>query len=124
VDSLALLAPFVLHVWRNWRPLSIYLRGAPMAIAMAVSLVAAAAFLIPSDQPGGGPPHVALARQMMKAPLAAVAPALGAPTEALTARLTAAGFTVAGPQQALADIARASGKSEGELMRVLTRPAP
>ena len=121
--SLVLIIPFALHVWRNWRPLSIYLRGAPMAIAMALSLVAAAVFLIPSDQPGGGPPHVALARQMMKAPLAAAAPALGAQTEALAARLSAAGFTVGDPQQSLGDIAKASGKTDVDLIRALTRPA-
>ena len=30
--SMVLILPFVLHLWKNWKPLFAYLSGAPMAI--------------------------------------------------------------------------------------------
>ncbi|MEZ5684819.1 MAG: hypothetical protein R3D78_02530 [Paracoccaceae bacterium] len=45
--SMVLIVPFVLHIWKNWRPITIYLKRAPLWIALAVSTVAAAAFVLP-----------------------------------------------------------------------------
>ncbi len=45
VLSLVLLLPFVLHLWRNWRPFLNYFRHAAMPIALVASLAAAAACL-------------------------------------------------------------------------------
>ncbi|QYZ68280.1 DUF4405 domain-containing protein [Neotabrizicola shimadae] len=124
--SLVLILPFVLHLWKNWRPMLAYFKRAPMIIALAVTLVSSALFFIPSGETGataGGPPPFALAQAVIARPLADVAPVLGTTAEDLTARLTAAGFTVTGPDEALVDVATGSGKNPMELMAVLVAPA-
>lgn len=119
--SIVLIAPFILHVWRNWRPMTIYFRHAPMAIATAISVLAAAVFLFPAQggQEQGGPPQRQLLRQILKAPLSAAAPALGADAATLSTRLSAAGFVVESVDQPLAAIASASGKDERALAEAL-----
>jgi len=54
--SLLLILPFGLHVWKNWRPMKLYLTRAPMAVAAVVSLGMAALFLWPAagDTAGAG----------------------------------------------------------------------
>lgn len=120
--SMVLIIPFVLHIWKNWRPMSAYFKHAPMAIALVVSLIAGGLFLLPSGDGGegrSGPPQFALAEQVMQAPLSAVAPALGTTAEALSARLSEAGFQVS-EGQSLAGIAAASGRKSGEVMALIT----
>jgi len=65
-----------------------------------------------------GPPQFQLAHRVMSQSLPDVAPALGATPQAVAARLTAAGFTVA-DGQTLTEIAAASGKSQGDLAAAL-----
>lgn len=119
--SLALVLPFVLHLWKNWRAFAGYFRRLPMAIALAASLVAAVPFLLPaqSSGTGGRPPQFALARAVLAAPAGDVAPLFGISEAELLGRLGSAGYTVADPAQPLADIAAGSGKSETELAALL-----
>ncbi len=60
----------------------------------------------------------------MGAPLEQVAPILATTPDALSGRLTAAGFTVEGPKTPLRDIARASNRSPQELATVLVAELP
>ena len=71
--SMVLILPLGLHVWKNWRAFTVYFRHAPMAVALVVSTVAAAVFLMPSSQPAGaGAAHaVALVGADRPAPRAA-----------------------------------------------------
>ncbi|MBP1804875.1 DUF4405 domain-containing protein [Rubellimicrobium aerolatum] len=119
--SLVLIVPFVLHVWKNWRPMMGYLGRLPMTIGLAASLVAAVAFMIPTGEGGtaGGPPQFALAQQILAHSPAEVAPALGTTPEALVDRLTAAGFAVTGPDESLSDIAAASGQDTFAIVAAL-----
>lgn len=78
--SVVLIAPFVLHVWKNWRPMSLYLKRGAFWAAAAISTVAALAFVFaPMGGPGGrrGPPQMALTRALGAATPAQLAPALG-----------------------------------------------
>ncbi|MDO5621276.1 MAG: DUF4405 domain-containing protein [Paracoccus sp. (in: a-proteobacteria)] len=126
--SMVLILPIALHVWRNWRAFGNYFRYVPMRTALLVSAVLAGLFLIPTGESGrSGPPQFTLARQLMAAPVTVVAPALGSSTEDLTARLKAAGITLATPDQPLAtpdqplaEAAAAAGKSEMALAAALT----
>ncbi|MBN8293127.1 DUF4405 domain-containing protein [Rhodobacter sp. NTK016B] len=91
--SLVLIVPFVLHLWKNWRPITCYLRRAPFWIAMAVSVAMAALFVIPvpGQSPGrGGPPQFAFSERMMQGQVAQIAEILQVPPEILIARLQAA----------------------------------
>lgn len=123
--SMVLIVPFALHLWKNWKPLTAYLRKAAMGIALAASAVAALAFFYPATgtvgREAGGPPQFALARQVLASPVTAVAPVLGTTPDALVDKLTASGFTVASADQTLSDIAKASGKSEVELAGTLMK---
>jgi hypothetical protein len=117
--SMLLILPFGLHVWKNWRPMKAYFRHLPMVLTLAASALAAAIFMLPaSGSPtGGGPPQFQLAHLVLQHPVADVAPGLGMTAE----ELTAAGFSVADPRQALTEIAVASGKTESALVAALIR---
>ena len=119
--SMLLILPFVLHLWKNWRPMTGYFRHAPMAVALVVSAMAAGAFLIPTGEAttAGGPPQFRLAHLGLTQPLQDVAPAGGLTAEALADRLTAAGYTVTDATDALSEIATASGKTEADLAALL-----
>lgn len=118
--SMVLILPFLLHIWRNWRPMIVYLRGAPMAVALIGSTLVAIAFAVTApDVEGrgaGGPPPFRLARQMMQATVPEAAAVLDITPEALTAQLAAAGMNVTNPDQSLAVIAKAAGKSDMQAM--------
>ena len=119
--SMVLILPFGLHLWRNWRPMVGYFRHVPMVLALVVSAIAAGAFVLAAGEgaTAGGPPQFQLASLLMAQPLADVALGLGQTPDALTAKLTAAGFTVSDAGQTLTDIAATSGKSEAELAAAL-----
>lgn len=114
VLSMVLIAPFVLHIWKNWRALMNYFKRPPFYIAMVISLVAALAYVVPqigATQTGrSGPPQFALAGKMIAAPVSAVAPVLGLEADDMIGQLTAAGFTITSADETLSDIAQASGK--------------
>ncbi len=115
--SMVLILPFALHLWKNWRPMTGYLRHMPMAVALVVSALTSGAFIMPTGgtTTAGGPPQFQLAHLVLSQPLKDVAPAVGLAPDALADQLTAAGFTVTDSAQALTEIASASGKTEVDL---------
>ena len=120
--SMVLILPFVLHIWKNWRPMLNYLRRAPMAIALVLSLVAALAFFYPSSGTGrgaGGPPQFTLAQKVLTGSPNEVAPLFDTTPEALLSDLAAAGFTAGNTDQPLTEIAATSGKSDAEMAAFL-----
>lgn len=118
--SLVLLLPFVLHIWKNWRPFLAYFRRAPMLIALAGSLAVGALFLLPiGGADAGGPPQFVLAQKVLGGTVEQVAPLLGLTPADLTGRLTAAGFAVSDPEISLHQIAVSAGKSDAELAETL-----
>lgn len=124
--SLVLIVPFVLHLWKNWRPMTAYFRHAPMGVALAGSAVAAALFLVPlGDAAGaGGPPQFRLAHEVLSHGPAQVAPALGLTADELAARLAVAGLTVTDPEQPLTEMAAVAGKSDADLAAALLTAQP
>ncbi|OWX99736.1 MULTISPECIES: DUF4405 domain-containing protein [unclassified Thioclava] len=116
--SMVLIVPFGLHIWKNWRPMSCYLKRAPMALALALSLVAALAFALPSvigPENGArrGPPQFAIAQALFDAPLSEAAPVLGMSGTDAAAKL---GATVT---QSLTEIATAQDSSAAALAEQL-----
>lgn len=109
--SMVLLVPFVLHVWKNWLPITNYLRRGWLVWPLAVSLAAGAVFAVPALTSGaaGGNPQMAMFKAIAEAPIATVAPVLKTTPEALIARLKDAGVT-ASAEQSLAQAATAAGK--------------
>jgi hypothetical protein len=101
--SLVLLAPFLLHVQRNWAPLLSYLRRRALWAPLGLSLVAALAFAAPAAMQGarGGSPMLAM-RLIAEAPLDRAAPVLKTTPEKLRAALAAKGAADAATLQAAA----------------------
>ncbi|MFD2172666.1 DUF4405 domain-containing protein [Rhodobacter lacus] len=122
VLSMVLIAPFVLHAWKNWRSIANYLKRAPMWIGLAVSLAVAVPFAIPSGGGRSGPPQFALAMKVMQGSVTDVAPIFGTDGAGLAAKLTAAGFTVADPSESLTAVAEGSGASVEALAAALVAP--
>ncbi|MBP9181873.1 MAG: DUF4405 domain-containing protein [Fuscovulum sp.] len=121
--SLVLILPFALHLWKNWRPMMCYLKHAPMAVALAVSLAMSVPFFLASGgDRAGGPPAMRFAASALAHPAEDLAPLFGTDAQALRDRLTAAGYAFATPDQPLADVAAAAGKTTNELLAVLMAP--
>ncbi len=121
--SMVLILPFVLHLWKNWRPFLAYCRRPPMAIAMGLSLAASLAFAWPSitgtGQSAGGNPAFAMAAIVTSATPAQIAPLLGQTEQSVLAMLKQKGFSAAESGRMLKDIASTSGKEPVALMATL-----
>ncbi|MBP1853483.1 DUF4405 domain-containing protein [Rhizobium halophytocola] len=122
--SMVLILPFVLHIWRNWRPFCNYFKRLPMAAALAVSIVAAVAFAWPSltgttTGGRGGNPAFAMAGIVTAATPAQLAPIIDKTEDEVITGLKAAGFTAAASDKKLAEIAADSGKPSNDLMSVI-----
>lgn len=123
--SMVLIAPFVLHLWRNWRAMMNYVGRTPFTAAMAVSLAAAIAFAWPamtgSASSAGGPPPMALANEVIAHAPKDVAPMLGVSPEEMVSALKDKGFTAATPESPLKEVAKQAGKDNFELMAALVQ---
>jgi hypothetical protein len=103
VLSLVLIVPFVLHLGKNWRPFVAYLRRPAMAGALALSALAALAFMIPTGQGAGagrtgGPDRAAvtgLVQHLAAATPETVATLYATTPEQVIAALAGRGLTVA-----------------------------
>lgn len=120
--SMVLILPFALHIWRNWRPMTLYfkkLKRTPMIVALLVSLAWSGFYFYEAQQPSdgyvGGPPPFAMAAALAQQPLSAVAPALGIELSTISARLAAAGIADAGPSDSLAGLAAAAERDVFDL---------
>ncbi|HPD93734.1 MAG: DUF4405 domain-containing protein [Rhodobacter sp.] len=118
--SMVLIVPFVLHLWKNWRPMLCYLKRAPLWIALAASTAAAALFVVPvgsgDGATGGRPPQFAFAERMMGTRLDAAAAALNLPLATLQGQLAASGLDAGTGETTLAQIATQNGVSTGQVM--------
>jgi hypothetical protein len=117
--SMVLILPFVLHIWKNWRPLVSYMKRPPMAIALVVSLAASLVFFVPvgtTTGQAGGNPQAALFQLLTAAKPAQVSGLVGRTEQELISELQKAGFASAAPDMTMSAIASASGKSDRELL--------
>ncbi|PTW55762.1 hypothetical protein C8N35_11287 [Breoghania corrubedonensis] len=117
--SMVLILPFVLHIWKNWRPFFSYFKRPAMGIALALSVVAAVAFMVPSGSQSSGNPMVAVLGKLQASSVETVAPVFGHTGESLAEALKAKGYTVTSTDVTLNDVAKASGKTGFDLARTL-----
>jgi hypothetical protein len=122
--SMVLILPFVLHVWKNWRPFLAYFKRLPMALSLALCLVAGLVFAWPamtgSASGAGGNPAFAMVNVVAAGTPGQVAPLLGKTEAEVVDALKQGGFTAADGAKPLSEIATASGKDTMELMATLT----
>ncbi|MDJ0933151.1 DUF4405 domain-containing protein [Breoghania sp.] len=93
--SMVLIVPFVLHLWKNWRPLQSYFKRPGMAIALGLSRVAAVTFMAPSGNESSGNPMIAVLGKIQQSPIETVAPIFGLTGDSLAEALKAQGYTSA-----------------------------
>ena len=124
--SMALIVPFGLHLWKNWRAVTLYFSGTPLVIACAASLALAAIFFAPvgGENGGDGPPQFALVRTLAANSPAKFAPLLGLSGDDLVAKLKAAGFSAAAIDLPLTDIAKQSAMDDFALAAALAKAKP
>ncbi|PLX37944.1 MAG: DUF4405 domain-containing protein [Hyphomicrobiales bacterium] len=114
--SMVLLVPVVFHLYKNWNSFLTYFKRKTIYIPTAISLVAAIAFGAATMGGGGGNPMVRVFHAMENATVAEVAPLFDATADELTAKLTDAGFKVAGGDETLKTIAGNSGRSGRDIV--------
>jgi hypothetical protein len=122
--SMLLIVPFVFHVWKNWGPLSNYLkRGwllAPLGLSLAAMLVfAAPAALSTGGGAGGGNPAVAMGRVLAEARISDFATMTRTAPEVVQARLKALGIEATSLETTISAAAKAAGKDAREAVMVL-----
>lgn len=123
--SMVLIIPFIAHIWKNWRPFSAYFKRSPMAIALALSLVAAVAFALPTmSGETTGNPLMAVASAVQNGSVTTVSALYGKTPEEMTAILTSKGWTVTSADQSLLEIAAASGKGSRDVIMFLSEMKP
>lgn len=116
--SMVLIAPFVLHLVKNWRPFLSYFKRMPMAVSLVICLLAGGYYAWQGAQGGaGGNPAMILAGAMQASSLAVVAPVFGHTPESLSTALVEKGYTIAATEKSLGEIATASGKDRFDLIR-------
>ena len=121
--SLVLLLPFVLHIWKNWRPFLAYFKRWPMKLSLAASVAVALVFAAPAalgtSGGGGGNPIMGLANAVENSTIAEAAPVFNLTAEELTAAITKAGYKVSAPDKDIKEIATESGKDGFDLIGVI-----
>ncbi|MBC2859827.1 DUF4405 domain-containing protein [Stappia sp. 28M-7] len=117
--SMVLLAPVVVHLWRNWPGLSGYLKRRQLLVPAVIGIAASLAFAVPALTAGasGGNPMRAALSAIENGTVAEVAPLFELTPQSLAQRLAAKGYQVAPDgdlaSASLAEIASASGKPAG-----------
>ena len=118
--GLAFVVAGLLHTVRHWRAIQRYLGGKLLWGSVAVVVAAAIVLCVPATS---GPPRVNPARQSMEVVAAShlddLAPLLNTDTDALMAKLQAAGAPVSGSQDTLKQIEQRSGRALPELLAVV-----
>lgn len=120
--SMVLAVPFVLHLWKNWRPFVAYFRRPAMMVALSASLVGALAFAVPAMLAGGasrGNPVQAVLGVVQNGSIAHLAPLFGHTPDGLAAALREKGFVVSSNEVRLAEVAQASNRSPREMLPLL-----
>lgn len=119
--SMVLIVPFVLHVYKNWLPLTIYFKRNYMTLPLAVSLIAAIAFVAPSlmaTGTGGDPLRVTM-QAVQTARIDDAARLYGADPAVILAKLKSNGFDTRGGDETLTALATRSGKSTRDALFLL-----
>ncbi|HEX4408141.1 MAG TPA: DUF4405 domain-containing protein [Xanthobacteraceae bacterium] len=117
--SMVLLAPFLLHVLKNWQSLMGYAKRGTLIVPLAVCLIVALPFVYAGLNGARGSPSSRAVRLMTQVPLSNLAPVLKSTPEALLAALRKQGYGADSASDTLEKIAAASGKQGPELLFAL-----
>ncbi len=122
--SMVLIAPFVLHLWRNWRPFVAYFKRTPMMVALVAAVAMTVPFFVLSGGPRSVPPYVQLSRTVLKGTPAELAPVLDVPAAEIVAALVSAGYAGASEEKSFEAIASESSKDSAAMIATLAAVKP
>ena len=125
--SMVLIVPFALHLWKNWRPFTAYVKRGALWWALGASVAAALVFAAPAltgSNGGGGNPAFRAMAAMTAAPLADLAPVLRTTPDALLAALKERGYAAGSAAETLDGVAAARGEPARDLLLTLLPPSP
>lgn len=108
--AVVLVAIAALHIYKNWKPLANYFRKRTILVPLVLTLVAAAAFIVPASMSSGENPRARVFQALENAKLADVGQLLEVAPDDLASTLKTRGFVIASNDQRLSEIARASNK--------------
>jgi hypothetical protein len=127
--SMALLLPFGLHLWKNWRMLMGYLRRGILPLALGASLALAVLFALPGAQQGrepgrGGAAAFQVMHLLTQTPLEQLAPVFKTDTDTLEQRLRQQGYPVLSAEDTLEKLAGGSDGAASQLLLTLLPARP
>lgn len=114
--SMLLLAPFALHMVKNWKPLVAYAKRKTLFIPLVLSLLVAVPFALTAGKGPGGNPALQTVGLMTQAKLADLAPVMQATPEELLRHLQQQGFKAASTGDTVASIATASQAKASDVL--------
>ena len=121
--SVVLILPFVLHLWKNWRPFANYFKRGPMAVSLVASLAAALVFVVPvlTSDGTGAPPQRIVFDVMQNGSIANLAPLFGHDGESMKTALAGKGLAVDSADRTVREVAEASGKDVFDVIGVMAQ---
>ncbi|MGN6739192.1 DUF4405 domain-containing protein [Dyella sp.] len=117
--SMLLLAPFALHMVKNWKPLLAYAKRRTLMIPLALSLVVAVPFAFTAGKGRAGNPAFQTLALMTRATLEDLAPILKVPPQDLLKQLQTRGYKASSTRDTPSDIATASAVPANEVLFAL-----
>jgi len=120
--SMLLLAPFALHMAKNWKPLLAYAKRRTLLIPLVLSVAIAVPFALTAGKGRAGNPAFQTVALMTRASLEDLAPVLRQPSQDMLRRLQDRGYRVSSTRDTPADIAAASAVTANEVLFVLLPP--
>lgn len=121
--SMVLLAPFALHMVKNWKPLLAYAKRRTLVIPLALSVVAAVPFALSAGKGRAANPVFQTVALLADTPLGDLAPVFRDTPEALLARLQARGFKAGSTRDTPKAIAEASAANPNAVLAALMPPS-
>lgn len=114
--SLLLLAPFVLHLWKNWKPLLTYAKRKTLVIPLVLSVLVAVPFAMLTGKGRGGNPAFQTVALLTEASVADLAPVFHATPEDLLQHLQKRGYKATSADDSVTTIAVASAVPATEVL--------
>lgn len=121
--SMLLLAPFALHMVKNWKPLLAYAKRRTLMVPLLLSVVVAVPFALTASKGRAGNPAFQTVALMTRATLEDLAPIFRVPAQDLLRQLQARGYRATSTRDTPGDIASASAVPANEVLFALVPPA-
>ena len=123
--SMLLLAPFVLHLWKNWKPLLAYAKRKTLIIPLVLSVVVAVPFAMTAGKGArSGNPAFQTVALMTQSSIAELAPVFRSTPETLLLHLQQRGYQATSIDQSPRTIADASAVSANEVLFAMMPTPP